>query len=75
MAKHLASSSPDVPDDFRDSINQEADRQVEAYTAVALEILAQVPIRVAERIKSFQPDWTQVSLALSGPSNSGSSGQ
>jgi len=65
--------NPDIPQDFLDQIQTEADRQVEDLSQVAFQILSQIPGRVAERIKSFRLDWSTVSLAVSSASDGGAS--
>jgi hypothetical protein len=69
VAKQLPpSENPDVPREFLDAVEKEADRRVEELATVAERILAQVPERVALRIKSFRAtDWGAISLALSSP--------
>jgi hypothetical protein len=69
VAKQLPpSENPDVPREFLDAVEKEADRRVEELATVAERILAQVPERVALRIKSFRAtDWGSIALALSSP--------
>lgn len=73
MAKHLPpAENPDIPADFKEEIEKEAEAQVERYTTYAVTVLSSVPERVALRIKSIRMDWALLSLALATAPNPGS---
>ena len=57
--------NPDIPQEFLDQVNAEADRQVEDLVKVAESIFASIPERVALRIKSLRVDWTSINFATS----------
>jgi hypothetical protein len=57
----------DLDAEFITAIQDQADQEVEKYTAIGIEILSQVPGRVQENLAKFRRDWSQVTLSASGP--------